>query len=278
MIRVATLGPEGTFSDQATRKYIQAEPDKFEIIYFDTIKLALEAIGHECQLGVIPIENLSEGYVSLVLDHLVDSPLRMVGEISLPIQFSCVSNAEDIARIQKIFVQFVAKGQCSEFINSMKGVSVVSTESNISSLEQLKLSTVPSAAIVPHNSHSKESLFVISGNVNDYPHNETRFLVFSQVLDCDMKTHEGNFKTSMVVLNEVDRPGLLAEILSSFSVRNINLCSIVSRPTRQRLGKYHFFIDVDGHSESRGLREALSEISMMSNVFVFGSYLKSGSV
>jgi len=77
----------------------------------------------------------------------------------------------------------------------------------------------------------------------------------------------------LVILDDHDRPGLLAEILTSFSSRNINLTSIISRPTRVEFGRYNFFIDINGHSEDYSVSEALKEVSLIAKVKNMGSYL-----
>ncbi len=275
MNKIVTLGPAGTYSDIATKKYITEQKQPYQIEYFHSIKNTLRAIGHTADLCVLPIENLSEGYVSLVLDHLLEVDLFIVGEILLPIQFSLVSNASNLDEINKLYVQFVAKGQCSEFIDLLNDIEVVTTESNIESLNFAIEKEGLNAAVVPSNSFSANNFNLVVENINDYKNNQTRFLVFSSKENKIKKAKNGRYKTSIAVIDDNDHPGFLGDILSSFSMRKINLTSIISRPTREKFGKYHFFIDFDGHIEDRNIIEALNEIKTHHNVKVMGSYIKS---
>ena len=151
MKTIATLGPEGTFSDLATKSYLN---DIGEVLgikgikYFKSIKRTFKAIGTECDFGVLPIENLSEGYVEVVLDLLVGGDLEIVHELLLPIQFSFVSYAKTLKEVTNIFVQYVAEGQCGNFIDSLGDMSIVKTESNMASLDLLKKDNISLGAIV----------------------------------------------------------------------------------------------------------------------------------
>lgn len=273
MRTIGTLGPKGTFSDIATQKYIDESSQEYEVKYFKSIKSTLLSIGEYCDYGILPIENYSEGFVSLVLDTISESKLFITGEILLPIQFSFVSNVSDIKQINKLFVQFVAKNQCSEFIESLENVEIVTTESNITSLENLKLSPMSSVgAIVPVNSFSDDEFKNIYENVNDYCNNQTRFLMFSSEPEHVAKTDRVRYKTSIVVFNDQDRPGLLESILTPFSKRNINLTSITSRPTKKKFGLYNFFIGLEGHLDDLNVKAALSEIGKNNRLKIYGSY------
>ena len=275
MKTIATLGPKGTFSDIATRRYVGTMNQGCQIKYFNSIKNTLKAIGSTCDYGLLPIENFSEGFVSLVLDHLVDTDLCIIGEIFLPIQFSFVSQANDISDIKRIFVQFVAKGQCSEFLDSFSDVEIVSTESNIESLEMINCKEgTNDGAVVPENSFYAEHLRIVVENINDYENNQTRFLVFSKQHCPSEKIKSVDYKTSIIVLNDDDHPGLLEKILSSLSKHHINLTAITSRPTRQLFGKYHFFMGFDGHFKDSNVAEALCEISSNYQLKILGSYPK----
>ncbi|GAC14445.1 prephenate dehydratase [Aliiglaciecola lipolytica] len=275
MKKIATLGPPGTFSDMATGIYTAAQSDTFQVEYFPTIVGTLSEVGKSCDIGIIPIENFSEGFIALVLDELISADLNVIDEIILPIKFSMISNAHSLSDIQQLYVQFVARGQCCEFLESLHNAKIITTDSNIESLNRFKDSDIPSAAIVPSTSYRKSDFPLVCEEVNDYKNNQTRFLVISKVsqpatVDAD--------KTSLIVLDDNDHPGYLGEVLLSFSKRNINLTSIISRPTRKTFGKYHFFIDFDGNAEDPVVADALKEIGKTNNVKLLGSYKKAKSL
>lgn len=278
MKKLATLGPKGTYSELASLKYIHACEESHKIEYFPSIKKVLASVGEGCDIAVLPIENFSEGFVSLVLDHLIDSDLTIVSEIVLPIQFSFVSNVTDMATVNKLFVQFVAKGQCSEYIDTLANAHVVSTQSNIESLDMVLSEACNSGAIVPSESFDSDKFNTVVKNVNDYENNQTRFLVLSKVRTSVGINTGKSWKTSFVILDDHDRPGLLAEILTSFSSRGINLTSIISRPTRVAFGRYNFLIDINGHMEDRLVSDAINEINSIASVKVMGSYLAAESI
>ncbi|SHE64643.1 prephenate dehydratase domain-containing protein [Vibrio gazogenes] len=281
MRKIATLGPQGTFSETATRRYIvglsasatDTPPLPSELVYFPTIERALDAIGSDCDVGVLPIENFSEGFIPSVLDQLIHADLKVIGEVILPIRFSCVGTAA-FADVQQLFVQFVAKGQCSRFIELLGHCQIVLTESNTESLALACQASQPSAAIVPAESVQQEAFAAVVENVNDYENNQTRFLVFAAQHYPETYDPEAAYKTSLIVVDEHDHPGFLGEILTSFSRRKINLTSIISRPTCTQFGKYYFFIDLDGHLRDPAVAAALNEIEAISKVKRLGAYLK----
>ncbi|MDU0356424.1 prephenate dehydratase domain-containing protein [Paraglaciecola aquimarina] len=273
MNKLATLGPKGTYSESAALKYIQSTNSQYEIEYFGSIKKVLNSVGVSSDIAVLPIENFSEGYVSLVLDHLIDSDLSIVSELLLPIQFSFVSDTADLTAIDRLFVQFVAKGQCSEYIDGLDNTQIITTQSNIESLNRVLQEAGNCAAIVPSGSFDPTTFKHVVENVNDYKNNQTRFLALSkyrsQVDDVQANTH---WKTSLVVFDDHDRPGLLAEVLTSFASRQVNLTSIISRPTKIEFGQYNFLIDVQGHYREQAVAEAIDEINKIAKVKNMGSY------
>ncbi|MEG3754012.1 prephenate dehydratase [Psychromonas arctica] len=278
MLTIATLGPKDTFSDLATKRYIQAIQAKqpvqtADIKYYGTLTQTFQAVGKECQLGVLPIENLSEGYVQVVLDQLLDTKLSVISELLLPIQFSFVGFCQEMSELTDLYVQFVAHGQCAEFINGLEGVKIHNTQSNIESLVLAKKHGNKAGAIIPQHalSHAADAN-IINNDVTNYANNQTRFLVLSETPQA--RIADKQYKTTLVVNNKQDCPGVLGNIVSAFALQKVNLTSIMSRPTRSQIGNYHFFIDIDGHQEDPHIATALAEIQSSYDVTVIGSYIK----
>lgn len=270
---IATLGPKGTYSDIATDQYIRDSSEIFTTKYYNSFKSIFAAIGTDCDLGVLPIENFSEGFVQTVLDLLAETALEIIHEISLPVHFSFIANTECLKDIKTLYVQYVAKGQCAEFIENLENIEIVSTESNAASFETFLKQTHTCGAIVPNHAILETSLSLVLNNVNDYPQNQTRFIVLAK--KSVIKSVGKTYKTSLLVKDDKNYPGLLVDILSSFSKRHIDLCSIISRPTKKQMGKYHFFIDIDGYIQDENIRESIEEISTINKVQILGSYPKS---
>lgn len=271
MLTIGTLGPAGTFSELATHKFIKQHPQPHSVNFITSIKGVLREIGNSCDIGILPIENFSEGFIAVVLDELVELNLQIIDEILLPVEFSFVANTFNIENVEQVFVQFVAKGQCFDFINSLESVDIQLTESNIESLQKCIDSEESVGAIVPSGSVRDQQFALTVNKVNDYDNNQTRFLALSSKHTTILK---GANKTSIIVLDDDDHPGLLSDVLQSFSTRQINLTNIISRPTRKLFGKYHFFIEFDGSQADAKVAAALHEVSKHNKVKVLGSYKK----
>ncbi|ETI60167.1 prephenate dehydratase [Marinomonas profundimaris] len=276
MIRIVTLGPKNTYSDVATQIYCSLQEHQYNIVYARSITNVLDMMdNNQAELAVLPIENLSEGYISVVLDHLIKSKLYIKKEILLPIKFSLISNKKNPVDIKKLFVQFVAKGQCSKFIDSMDAkIELVLTESNIESLNLFLKNRGNSAAIVPTYAINDDEFNLKINNINDFKNNQTRFLVLTKENNIDIISPDIDYKTTIIVIDDNDYPGFLGNILSSFSKRKINLTSITSRPTKGDFGKYYFLIDLDGHMMEENIKAAINEINSKHNMKNLGSYIK----
>jgi len=271
---IATLGPEGTFSELATHKYLDSNQLKLDVKYYPSIKKTLSAVGRDAEFAVLPIENFSEGFVNPVLDFLVSADLYICAQLILPIQFSLVSHCKNPVDIKNIYTQFVAKGQCSDYLEGLDNVEFINLLSNTEGLKSLaaEVSGQPvSAAVVPSHLLKHHNFAYVVENITDYKDNQTRFLLLSSLPRVTYSIDE--YKTSIIVLFENDRPGYLESILNKFAIKGINLTSIVSRPTRKAFGKYHFFIDLEGHQEDVNIKAALLDIQKSFKVKILGSYL-----
>ncbi|GIM28849.1 prephenate dehydratase [Clostridium polyendosporum] len=272
MNKVATLGPTGTFTELAAKKYIQNVNMDAKIVFYPSITKVFNSIGRECELGIIPIENLLDGYVQPTLDLLSHTDLHIIYELVIPIQFAFVGNDLNMSDIKKIYAQFKTQGQCCRFLEQFTNAKIITTESNGESLEQVRKGTLGESAIIPRHMLDVGEKFTYNiENVTDSVDNETRFIILSKdAVSYDMNK---DYKTSIVIVNTLNEPGVLSKILNEFSKRDINLTSIISRPTKSALGKYHFFIDIDGYyPEETNIKQAIDEISKRNVVKILGSY------
>ncbi|MGE5628618.1 MAG: prephenate dehydratase [Solirubrobacterales bacterium] len=273
MKKIATLGPSGTFSEIAAKKYIEKSDANLDIVFYESITKVFKGAFNECDFSIIPIENTLDGYVQLALDLLVQGDLQIINEIIIPIQFCFVSNAININATKKVYAQFKTQGQCSEFLENLNGIKVITTGSNGESFEKLKHGIMDESAIIPEFLLGSGNKFSFAmENVTDSKDNETRFLILSknaQSYDINKK-----YKTSIVIMDAINnKPGVLSRILNEFALRDINLTSIMSRPTKSALGKYYFFIDVEGHySINKNISVAIEIISRDNKVKILGSY------
>lgn len=272
MTSIATLGPSNTFSELAARYYASGLEGSPRVRLYPTMGKAFGAVGKECTHAILPIENMTEGYVSVVLDLLVHTEYQIVDELLLPIQFSLVANCGRVEEIERVYAQFVSQGQCERFLDSIDTPPIITTQSNGVSLEQALKGIPYEAAIVPSHSVRPDDFPLVVENIADYANNQTRFVVVGDTAPRPQGTHP--YKTSLLVFESVDKPGILSNILSAFATRDVNLMSIMSRPTKEMLGRYHFFIDIDGHRESEKVQDALKDIGHDNKIKLLGSYRK----
>lgn len=179
-----------------------------------------------------------DGYVQETLDMLQKYDLFVINDISVPVHFCFVSKNSNINNVKKIYVQFKAKGQCLDFINKY-GFEIIETDSNVTSYDRLKNSGDTYGAIIPL--HLDTSIFkTVVNNVEDSKNNNTRFLVLSTKPDYKPELFS---KCSLILEALMDEPGILIEALVKFYALKINLNAIMSRPTKEGLGKYYFYTE-----------------------------------
>ncbi len=269
MPTIAALGPEDAFSETAAKNYAEKLKGA-QIQLFPTIRKTFMAAGNSCDLCMLPIENMLDGFVPLVLDLLLHTRLTIIDEYLLPISFSFAANCADLKEVKRVHVQFAAQGQCVDFLESLPNAEIKVSQSNGAPLRSLREGVPGDAAIVPTHSLDRSAFPLVIYSVADYETNITRFVVLAEQERA--KDESRRHKTSIAILEGVDRPGMLSEILAAFSSRKINLMSIMSRPTKEVMGKYHFFIDFEGHVLDAGAQAALAEVRKYGYVKLLGSY------
>jgi prephenate dehydratase len=269
-LRLAFLGPPGTFSEEAALNYAphaQAVP-------MATISAAVSAVdAGMADEAIVPIENSLEGSVPETLDLLVHSPrpLSIRREVILPIDHYLLTRPGTRAEeVRLIYAHPQALGQCRGFVERcFPRASVEAALSNSAAVEEM-MAAENAAAIGTRRAAEIYGAEVLARGIHDRNPNVTRFVVLAR------EDHQptGDDRTSLAMGFAVeDRPGLLVAALQEFSARNINLSRIESRPSKEKLGTYIFLIDVDGHRSDPELAEALHAIREASSFFrILGSY------
>lgn len=273
MNKLAVLGPKGTFSENAAIEYEKTINKTFDKQFYNSIPLTFSATGNDCELGIVPVENTLDGYVQRSLDLLLELDLQIVDEVIIPVQFSLVSNCKNKEDIKNIFVQFKAHGQCLKVINELKDANIKTTQSNTQSFELLKKSYENSCAIIPsHRYKDIKNTFSIE-NATDSQNNCTRFFVISKIKQNVNLAYDKQIKVSLYILPSSDRAGMLYEILEKFYKNDINLCSIISRPTKKDLGTYNFYIElIIEHNKHNSVLNTINELNKEYNIKVLGMY------
>ena len=274
--QIYLLGPEGTFSDLAARRFREylartGQARLPDLSYTRSIPEALElASQHPLSRAVTPIENSDSGIVVATQDHLARHGLFIDWEISVRVRFRILSDVP-LAEVIGLYVHPVALEQCDTFVaRQLPRARPTFTRSNIDSAVHWR-DAAPgdrTAAIVPYDSPPGRNAFVDVPDIQNDQQNTTRFVVARG--GRGVQADYTRTRTSLLISPDADRPGLLFEILSVFKKHNINLCRIESRPARTRPWAYVFYMDVTNNA---GTGEAVRELfAGRWKVTVLGTY------
>ena len=281
-LEYAYLGPPGTFSEQAISNYCNKYGGKTRDC--DSIRDIVEAVAADkVDLGLLPLENSLEGSVNLSLDLLYQHPeLKLYREIVLPIaQYLLAKPGVEKEDIRKIYSHPQAIAQSGDYLNQhFKDAEIIYTDSTAAAAKKALMAEDRAAVGSIRLSEIYELQIMAKNLQGDLP-NATRFVLAAKKdKDFDGNNHlgqsaESDFKTSIICAPEVNEAGVLYEILGKFAKENIDLTRIESRPSRQRLGEYIFYIDLKGSSREEHLNSALEEVENISAYFrLLGSYPK----
>jgi len=274
-LRVAFLGPEGTFTEEAL--LASSDPVLIEPVPEPTVYDCVMAVHEErVDRAIVPIENSLEGTVNATLDALVfeTENVAIVGEVVHPIRHCLIAReALPLDRIERVVSHPQANAQCSNFIRKhLPNAVVVSANSTADAVRLVAESASPWAALGNQLSAELYRCEVLQAGVEDVPENETRFVWLARET-VRQAADEGPWKTSIVFWGLPDAPGALLGILQEFAERGVNLSKIESRPLKQRLGRYIFFADLEGHEAEPAIVAALEAARQKARTLrVLGSY------
>jgi chorismate mutase/prephenate dehydratase len=269
-IKVAYLGPEGTFTHLAAMKKFGEKAKYIPVKTIDEVFREVEK--KRVDYGVVPVENSIEGIVTHTLDVFLESDLKIISEISLEIHHYLLSKENSLDKIKKIYSHPQAIAQCRNWIGeNLPEAEIFETESTISAVKKV-MKEKNAAAIASEIASSMYNLNIIAERIEDFRENITRFLVIGS----DFAEKTGNDKTS-ILFSIKDRVGALHDILSYFKEENINLTKIESRPSKKKAWEYVFFVDFIGHKDDINVKRALNNVEKVS-VFlkILGSYPREG--
>ena len=276
------LGPPGTFSEQAISNYCANYGGITTAC--DSIRDIVEAVtADEVDLGLLPLENSLEGSVNLSLDLLYQhSELKLYREIVLPIaQYLLAQPGVNKEEIEEIYSHPQAIAQSGDYLAAeFKEAKIIYTDSTAAAAKKALTARNRAAVGSIRLAEIYELEIMVENLQGDLP-NATRFVLAAKKnKDFGTNNHLGraaasDFKTSIICAPEVNEAGVLYRMLGKFAKEKIDLTRIESRPSRQRLGEYIFYIDLKGCSSNQHLSSALAEIKEMSSYFrLLGSYPK----
>ncbi len=265
-LKVAHLGPRGTFSEEAAGKHFGGSPALLPMQTIDEVFHAVEA--GAAQYGVVPVENSTEGAVSRSLDLLLSGNVSVCGEVSLRIRQNLMTRASEASQIKRIYSHSQSLGQCADWLaNHFRGVERLPVSSNAEAA-RLASEDPESAAIAGERAAQLYDLPILFANIEDDPSNTTRFLIVGR--------HDagpsGKDRTSLIC-SAPNRPGAVFALLQPFSDQGVSMTKLESRPSRTGLWEYVFYIDIEGHREDVAVAAALEAlVDRAAFVKVLGSY------
>jgi len=273
-LRVAFLGPAGTFTEEALRASAGGEPE--EIPYSTVYETVMAVQERDAERAVVPIENSLEGGVAATLDALAGEAegVRIAAEVVHPIHH-CLVARQPLAldAVERVVSHPQATAQCARFLRDrLPRAERATADSTAEAVRRVRESREPVAALGSRLSAELYGCEILAENVEDHPDNLTRFVWLARAED--VEEPEPPAKTSVVFWGFNDEsPGALAAVLSEFAERDINLTRIESRPRRVRLGHYMFFADLEGAAGDDRVTQALEALrGRVETLRVLGSY------
>ena len=265
-LTVAFLGPEGSFTQEATLKH-------FGHAAYLMPQNSLEDIFREVEVknasyGVVAVENSTEGSVAHTLDMLSSTSLKVCGEVELRIHHNLLSRENDLAKLKVVYAHQQALAQCRTWLSEhLPGVEQLAMNSNAEAAQRAT-NEEGAAAIAGAYAAEFYQHNILANNIEDNISNKTRFLVIGQ----DFPPASGKDKTSIFVVAG-NQPGALYRILHPLSQHGLSMSKIESRPSKKEAWEYVFFIDINGHVDDANVAAALSELKNEAHLIkVLGSY------
>ena len=252
-ISVAYLGPQGTFSEEAVLRQFGGQAVLQPCASIDEVFRQVES--GQSGYGVVPVENTTEGSIGRTHDLLLATPLKVCGEVLLPVHQCMMSKSGKAAAVKKIFSHSQSLAQCHEWLNqhfpSAKRTPVVSN----AEAARMAAKDATAAAIASKAAAVVYKLKLIASNIEDEPQNTTRFVVIAP--------HDagpsGRDKTSLV-LSTRNVPGAIHALLTPLARHGVSMTRLESRPARTARWEYVFYVDIEGHQQDANVAQALQEI------------------
>lgn len=269
-MRLAFLGPPGTFGEEAALRFA---PDAEHLPFASHAAVAAAVESSMADAGVVAIENSLSGSVAESLDILIhDTSLQIQNELVLPIVHNLVAKPGTRAEsVQVIYSHPQAFGQCRKFLD--RCFPKAQHEAALSTAEAVRLAIGrepgDAAGIGTARAADLAGAEILAHGIQDAANNATRFVVLGR----EKTAPTGRDRTSIAFTFSVDRPGSLAGVLNLFADRGINCTKIESRPTREVFGEYVFLIDFEGHQDdvlAHGVLTGIADLTQ--DLKVFGSY------
>jgi chorismate mutase/prephenate dehydratase len=267
-LKVAFLGPEGTFTQAAVIKHFGSSVRALPLAAIDEVFHEVE--GGVADFGVVPIENSSEGTVNHTLDMFLSSSLKICGEVELRIHHHLMGRMSGMDAVKRVCAHAQALAQCRGWLDQhLPEAERVAVSSNAEGARRAR-DERGTAAIAGRAAADIYGLTLLADEIEDRADNTTRFLVVGRKLF----SASGADRTTLILSGSgPDDPGALFRLLEPLAEHRVNMTRIESRPSRKRKWDYVFFIDIEGHVTDPPVAKALLALEERATMFrVLGSY------
>jgi chorismate mutase/prephenate dehydratase len=252
-VRVAFLGPDGTFSHQAASRQFGAQVDLVPVATLRDVFTLTER--GDTHFGVVPVENTIEGPITVTYDALVETDVTICSEIKLEISQNLMSRTGRLEDIQRVASHPQPLAQCRGWLDThLHGIETIETTSTASAA-QLAHADEKVASIGSEVTAEVYDLLTIASGIEDHRGNTTRFLVVGR----EIPEPSGQDMTSAIFTVRRDQAGALHELLGPFAKHHVNLAAVQSRPMKGKPWEYVFIVDMEGHQDDPEVRSALDE-------------------
>jgi chorismate mutase/prephenate dehydratase len=267
-LKVAFLGPEGTFTQQAVLKHFGHSVRALSLSTVDEVFQEVE--NGAADFGVVAIENSSEGTITNTLDRFLTSALHICGEVELRIHHCLMGKMDSFAKVVRVCAHSQALAQSRGWLNEhLPDVERVPVASNAEGARRAR-DEQGTAGIAGAIAAEVYGLNVLAADIEDRADNATRFLVLGRKL---LRASGKDRTTLLLSAGDTQAPGALQRLLEPLAQHGISMSRIESRPSRRRKWDYVFFIDIDGHAEDAPVAKALGALKKRASLFrVLGSY------
>lgn len=251
--RVAYLGPEGSYSELAARRFFGSSVDLVPCKDFDEI--VRSQLSGACSHAVLPIENSTEGAVARTLDLLLEHPLHLCGEVSLPIHHNLLRADGADGAPQAVLSHAQSLGQCRRWLDAnLPGVERRAVSSN-SEAARLAAADPTLAAIAGEQAAAIYGLQAVASHIQDDALNRTRFVIAGP----EASHPSGRDRTSLI-LSVPNRAGAVLALLHPLAEHGVSMSRFESRPARSGGWEYVFYVDIEGHAEDAPVAAALDAL------------------
>ena len=265
-LRVAFLGPSGTFSEIALLKQFGHGVEAVSCSSIDEVFRTAES--QQVDFGIVPVENSSEGAVNRSLDLMLQSPLVICAEVSLPVKHNLLSQNESLEGINKVCAHPQALAQCAGWLDKHLPHAQRMPVSSNAEGARLASEASDTAGIASELAAERYHLKIACGSIQDDPHNRTRFAVIGRYA-C---AASGSDQTSLI-LSVPDKAGAVHSLIEPLARHGVSMKRFESRPARQGTWEYYFYIDILGHQSDEAVSAALEELRQRAALMkIVGSY------